>query len=408
MIRLWAFESCYDIKSLTLPETIEWIDQQAFDRCRIKKVNILNLNKWAQISFGYESNPSEATDSILFNNKPITNIVFEDGLTSISDNAFYNFRDLKSVTFPESLEKIGKSAFYGCGRLEIVNMPKEMSSIGASAFYGIAAKEIIIPEGITTIKYQTFTGLKKLTLPSTIKTIENYAVRCGSLTDLLISADVPPTVEEGTLPNYSGYHSGLDEIDKIGCKIYVPKNSIETYKNSEYWKTFWTYLPLQSQGSKPSCSKPIINYDNGKLVFSCDTPGAIFYSSISDEDVSSFIGLEVPLSATYNITVYAIADGYEKSETSYALLKWIDGQFESANNIVSASAPKRAIIVTSEGQTLNIKGLQDGEEVNFYSMEGLWLGNTHALNDHAFFTVHTKDKIIVCKIGHESMKVLMK
>ena len=51
-IRLWAFESCYDIKSLTLPETIEWIDQQAFDRCRIKKVNILNLNKWAQISSG--------------------------------------------------------------------------------------------------------------------------------------------------------------------------------------------------------------------------------------------------------------------------------------------------------------------------------------------------------------------
>ena len=38
-IRLWAFESCYDIKSLTLPETIEWIEQQAFDRCKIKKVN---------------------------------------------------------------------------------------------------------------------------------------------------------------------------------------------------------------------------------------------------------------------------------------------------------------------------------------------------------------------------------
>lgn len=407
-IRLWAFESCYDIKSLTLPETIEWIDQQAFDRCRIKKVNILNLNKWAQISFGYESNPSEATDSILFNNKPITNIVFEDGLTSISGNAFYNFKDLKSVTFPESLDKIGNSAFYGCWRLEKVNMPKEMSSIGTSAFYGVAVKEIVIPEGITTIKYQTFTGLKKLTLPSTIKTIENGAIRCGSMEELLILADVPPTVEEGTLPNSFGYHSGLDEIDKIGCKVYVPENSIDTYKNSDYWKTFWTYLPLQSQGSKPTCSKPIINYDNGKLVFSCDTPGAVFNSSISDEDISSFIEAEIPLSATYNITVYASADGYERSENSYASLKWIDGQFESANNIVSSSTPKRAIIISSDDQTLNIKGLVDGENVKVYSIDGVFLGDTYATNNQARFIVQTKEKVVVCKIRNESVKCLIK
>lgn len=51
----------------------------------------------------------------------VTNVVIEEGVTSIGQKAFYNWKNLKSVTIPASVTRIKEGAFTGCSALDVVN-----------------------------------------------------------------------------------------------------------------------------------------------------------------------------------------------------------------------------------------------------------------------------------------------
>ena len=57
--------------------------------------------------------------------------------------------------------------------------------------------------------------------------------------------------------------------------LYVPKKSIDDYKNHEVWGQFGTIFPLSGEQQQPQqkekCSAPSISLNNGELTFSCDT-----------------------------------------------------------------------------------------------------------------------------------------
>ena len=74
------------------------------------------------------------------------------------------------------------------------------------------------------------------------------------------------------------------------------------------------------------CDTPTIAYDKGKLVFSCETPGAECVYEISCSDNGSGRGGEVSLSQTYEIRVHATLDGYEDSDVATAIIGWCNGQ----------------------------------------------------------------------------------
>ena len=77
------------------------------------------------------------------------------------------------------------------------------------------------------------------------------------------------------------------------------------------------------QGSGRKCDKPSVIYENGTLKFSCATVGATFVSTITDEDIKTYISNEVELSVTYYIKFYAMAKGYEDSDPTTVILRWL-------------------------------------------------------------------------------------
>ncbi|MBR2651019.1 MAG: leucine-rich repeat protein [Clostridia bacterium] len=65
----------------------------------------------------------------------ITDVVIEEGITSVANCAFYGFRYLTDVTLPDSIVHIGDRAFYQSAIVNI-NFPDAVRSIGDHAFHG--------------------------------------------------------------------------------------------------------------------------------------------------------------------------------------------------------------------------------------------------------------------------------
>ena len=77
-----------------------------------------------------------------YNTDFITNIVVEEGVTSVGAYAFYGFDNLQSLMLPSTLRSIGEGAFARCTSLKEVDISHTgIVTIGASAFVGCSSLE---------------------------------------------------------------------------------------------------------------------------------------------------------------------------------------------------------------------------------------------------------------------------
>lgn len=117
----------------------------------------------------------------------ITKITLPDTVEEIDDFAFAGCTELKTIVIPASVTRIGKYAFYGCASLEsVIFAGTKLEIIDNFAFDDcVVLSEISLPEGLTSIGDQSFGDCKaiaSLTMPSTLKTIGNLTfVGCTAL-----------------------------------------------------------------------------------------------------------------------------------------------------------------------------------------------------------------------------------
>lgn len=195
------------------------------------------------------------------------------------------------------------------------------------------------------------------------------------------------------------------------CIIKVPTEHLQYFKNifgSEY-KYIYAWNPDESgDGDKPvtPCATPSVSYESGELKFACETAGAKYHYTINDKDMATDALSEdgkVSLSAAYNISVYATADGYTASEKAEATLYWINANLETANINL---AKTRGIVASAHDGIVSISGLDNGEVVKFYAADGKLLGSSSAVGGVASCAV--SEKMVIAKIGMNTIKVLMK
>lgn len=169
----------------------------------------------------------------------ITEVIIEDGITSIGNWAFYNCFNVKKVTMPESITKIGDMAFYRCRSIDTIKIPDKVTSIGSHAFSGCSSiPEIVIPDGVTVIEEQTFhncDSLASITIPDSVTTIGYDAMSgCNALTSVNISeyvTDLESSALSGNQsltdinisadnPNYSSEDGVIFDKDKTILLMY--------------------------------------------------------------------------------------------------------------------------------------------------------------------------------------------
>uniref|UniRef100_UPI0040255820 hypothetical protein n=1 Tax=Prevotella sp. TaxID=59823 RepID=UPI0040255820 len=176
------------------------------------------------------------------------------------------------------------------------------------------------------------------------------------------------------------------------------------------YKYIYTWNPNESgDDDKPvtQCATPSVSYESGKLKFSCETAGVKYHYTISDKDMATDALSEdgnVNLSAAYDISVYATADGYSASEKAKATLYWVNANLENATNINQART--RGVVASAHDGIVSISGLDNGEVVKFYAADGKLIGSSSAVDGTASCAV--SETMVIAKFGDNAIKVAVK
>lgn len=126
-------------------------------------------------------------------NKQITGIVINDGVTSVGNGAFYACSKVTSVQLPTTLKSVGYLAFYFCAGLKTVDIPDGVTTL-RSAFQNCRSLTTVnVPSSVTDIAgaFATCVSLTSVTLPEGLTEIGKTAFGgCESLTHI----EIPSTV----------------------------------------------------------------------------------------------------------------------------------------------------------------------------------------------------------------------
>ena len=384
-----CFYDCFNLTSITLPSTITTMGFSCFEDC--KKLTSITL-------------PSSLTtlgDRCFYGCSGLTSIEIPANVTSIGFLCFSSCTELTSITIPPSVTSIGESCFMLCTNLKSISLPSSINSLEFALFSSCSSlTSITIPISVTSIKRSCFsecTSLASIIIPSSVTSLGVTCFKdCKALKSVFFKGKVPISIKSASIPTES--------------IIYVPKDYFQDYKDalgSNYQIYIWnTEETGVDDNPAAQCETPIVSYESGNLKFTCETSGVKYYYTISDYDIATNALSEdgnVSLSAAYNILVYATADGYRDSKIAKATLYWLNGNQDNPSNINLIKT--RSIIASAHDGIVSISGLNNGEEVKFYSADGKYLGTTVAVNGATSYAV--SESMVIAKVGNNSIKIAM-
>ena len=364
-----CFKGCSGLTSITIPSSVTSLSESCFSVCSgLTSITIpSSVTSLGERCFSYCSG--------------LTSIIIPSSVTSLGKSCFWNCSGLTSITIPSSVTSLGESCFEGCRGLTSITIPSSVTSLGGYCFYGCSGLiSITIPSSVTSLGGNCFLYCQKL------ETVYFEGKYCKS--------------------NYEDLNIPTTSI------IKVPAKYLQGYKNafgSDY-KYIYAWNPDETgDDNKPvtQCSTPSISYESGKLMFACETTGAKYYYTITDTDIKSDAlseNGEVSLSAAYNISVYATADGYKASDKAEATLYWVNANLDTGTNINMVKT--RGVVASTHDGIVTLSGLDNGEVVKFYATDGKYLGSSVAANGAASYAVN--ESLVNAKVGKDSMNIAVK
>ena len=100
--------------------------------------------------------------------------------------------EVTEIVIPDGVVSIKPNSFKGCKRLKAVKIPESVETIGASAFMDCSSlKEIVLPQNLTSIDANVFTGctsLRRVTIQEYVTSIALTGfIDCKQLEEFIIS-----------------------------------------------------------------------------------------------------------------------------------------------------------------------------------------------------------------------------
>lgn len=388
-----------------------------------------------------------------FQNTDITGITLPNSITSLGNSCFKFCNNLTSVKLPDNITSLGDYTFMGCSDLSVIELPKKLISLGVSCFLNCNITKLTLPNSITTIGQGCFyscSNLETVTLPQNITNLPASCFEdCKELSEItlhegitslgqscfagctsLTSIKLPKSINKITGPALYGCFKDCSNLSEVTCqwdnldgidvsshtfdnifseaKLYIPKGTTAMYKAKIPWSNF-KYIIEENDITEDAekCQTPTISYSDKKLTFTSPTEGAKYHYTITDDDVKTEAYTEdgiIDLSATYEISVYASADGYRNSDRATATLYFINAGLENTTGVVQIEQ-QRGVLISTNGGYISVSGLDDNEKVYLYNLQGISLAEGTACAGTATLNAGNEKGIVIVKIGEQSIKV---
>jgi len=236
-----------------------------------------------------------------------------DGLDSIAESAFYYCTNLSEVHMGDKIHAIGTKAFSSCNTLKSIVIPNSVTSIPVDICYASRNLEsVVIPNSVTNINAGAFNScnLTTVTIPNSVNNIGSNAL-CGNenLTSITCEAVTPPTLGGTFVSDYS-------------IPLYVPSESVNTYKSAEGWKNF---TKIRAIGSSEQGTTPAFPDDPGTMTYKLELIAAVIDGdSIAGQAPEGAGGY--PAGTSVSITARDIP--------GYQFVQWSDSVTDKTRTIV--------------------------------------------------------------------------
>jgi len=245
-----AFEGC-SLREVTIPGSVKEIGASAFAHANL---STLTLNE-GLVTIGANAFEMNYLDGAL---------VFPKSLTKIGDAAFLGDKSngfnkyITAVTFNSDTLAIGDVAFAKCDLLETVTFNGKVTDIGVGAFALTRIKELVLPEGLTKLRFALAisNSLTKIVLPSTLKEMSSATFPAVSPETVQFLSKVPPKVTAPTATDgptvfdksheMIGNFGDLSRFKVISNKnlksVIVPKGAEATYGDAAVWGDYADWI----------------------------------------------------------------------------------------------------------------------------------------------------------------------
>lgn len=230
-IRSSAFQNCYGITKIEIPESVTDIGYDVFngtafyndeknwdngilyiDNCLIatkpqlitgkitvkQGTRVIAARAFCECEHMTEIKLPEGLLTVgysaFFRCSSLEELIFPDSVTRIehldivdTDSLYRNTSQLKRVVLGDGLTEITYNMFSGCENLTEVVIGENVTKIGREAFCNTAIKSITIPDSVTDIEYRAFWGcdfLSTVELGSGIQKIDSSAFDSSNISEV--------------------------------------------------------------------------------------------------------------------------------------------------------------------------------------------------------------------------------
>lgn len=153
LIAGWAFYGLTNLTSVTIPDSVQYIGEDAFGNCT-SLTNVRLSESLKSIEYGVFSGCTS-----------LESIVIPESVINIKTLAFLDCKNLKNIDVGKNVESIGERAFDNCRSLESIVLPDKVTIINRGVFLNCKdLKQIELYGNIEEIADNAFEGVEGLTI----------------------------------------------------------------------------------------------------------------------------------------------------------------------------------------------------------------------------------------------------
>jgi hypothetical protein len=404
-----AFAECRNLESVSIPASVTYIGDDAFDRAGVSAINVAAGNAVYSSVDGvlFTKDKSQLLQYPMEKTAAAYNI--PDGVEKIRERAFHNNNSLESVSIPASVKYIGDDAFdlAGVSAINVAAGNTAYSSADGVLFtkdkswlmhYPMrkTAAAYNIPDGVESIRTRAFRDnnfLQSVTVPASVRSIEYIAFEsCQSLRSIEVSeANAVYASVDGMLLNKSKTELIRYPGGKPG-KVVIPASVTDIG-----WICFWNCTKPDSMLIPASVQKIEPDFGN----FHNLRHMAVYWSQplAVPDDLFKSVNL--------SNTTLSVPPGRKALYQSATVWKKFGRIVErSTDTGLEEAIALPSLTVRSSAEGLRLSGLRVGDDIKVYSIAGQLIYICKATATEQVVPLSERGIVIVASGGRSAKAVL--